>query len=234
MGGPRRSARGFVIAALRALVSAVPLLPDPDEAREWAERELADPVYRAAEPTPFDRAARAVLDFLERLFTAPVSGDWGPWAFVVLAVLVIAAIIVALLIWGRPRVTARARPAARALFDEDDGRSADELRADAAAGAQRDDWDAAIVLRFRAFARGLTERGIVDPPPGATARAFARSAGDALPALGSSGLAAASVFDDVRYLGRPGTADAYALVRRLDETAVASRVGIPDAGAAAP
>ncbi|MBQ9918754.1 MAG: hypothetical protein IJO71_16360, partial [Microbacterium sp.] len=64
--------------------------------------------------------------------------------------------------------------------------------------------------------------------------AFARSAGDALPALGLSGLAAAAVFDDVRYLGRPGTADAYALVRRLDEIAVASRVGIPDAGAVAP
>ena len=32
-------------------------IPDADEAREWAERELADPVYRAAEPTAFDRAA---------------------------------------------------------------------------------------------------------------------------------------------------------------------------------
>ncbi|SIR71093.1 DUF4129 domain-containing protein [Microbacterium sp. RURRCA19A] len=223
-----------MITALRALVGAVPLLPDADEAREWAERELADPIYRAAEPTPFDRAARAVLDFLQRLFTAPVSGDWGPWAFVVLAVLAVAAIVVGLLIWGRPRRTARAHPAARALFDDDDGRSADELRADAAAAADRGDWDAAIVLRFRAFARGLSERGIVDPPPGATARAFARTAGATLPSLEGPALAAASVFDDVRYLGRPGTADAYALVRRLDETAVRARVGIPDAGAVAP
>ena len=30
------------------------LLPDPDEAREWAEKELTDPAYRAAEPTPID------------------------------------------------------------------------------------------------------------------------------------------------------------------------------------
>ncbi|MFX6201698.1 hypothetical protein ABTF50_20070, partial [Acinetobacter baumannii] len=87
--------------------------------------------YRAAEPTAFDRAAQAVRDFLESLFSAPVSGDWGPWAFVVLAVLVVAAIVVGVLIWGRPRSTVRATPAARALFDDDDGRSAVELRADA-------------------------------------------------------------------------------------------------------
>ncbi|MBN9213143.1 MAG: DUF4129 domain-containing protein, partial [Microbacterium sp.] len=103
-----------------------------------------------------------------------------------------------------------------------------------AAAADRGDWDAAIVLRFRSFARGLSERGIVDPPPGATARAFARTAGATLPSLEGPALAAASVFDDVRYLGRPGTADAYALVRRLDETAVRARVGLPDAGAVAP
>jgi hypothetical protein len=210
-----------------------PLLPDPDEAREWAQRELADPAYRAAEPTAFDRAARAVRDFLESLFAAPVSGDWGPWAFIVLAVLVVAAIIVGVLIWGRPRSTVRATPAARALFDDDDGRSAAELRADAAAAADRGEWDDAIVLRFRAFARGLTERGIVDPPPGATARAFARSAGETLPVLGVPAAEGAAAFDDVRYLGRPGTVESYDLIVRLDETAVRTRVS-SDAAAVAP
>jgi hypothetical protein len=223
-----------VILGIGSRSTFVPLLPDADQAREWAERELADPVYRAAEPTAFDRAARAVRDFIEGLFTAPLSGDWGPWAFVVLAVLVVAAIIVGLLIWGRPRTPARGRPPARAVFDEDDGRSADELRADAATAADRADWDEAIVLRFRAFARGLTERGIVDPPPGATARAFARSAGETLPALDASAARGAAAFDDVRYLGRAGTAAAYDLVRRLDDDAARSRVGAPGAGAVVP
>ncbi|WP_396643676.1 DUF4129 domain-containing protein [Microbacterium sp.] len=212
----------------------VPLLPDADAARDRAQRELADPIYRAAEPTAFDRAARAVRDFLEGLFTAPASGDWGPWAFVVLAVIVVAAIVVGVLIWGRPRGVVRARPAARALFDDDDERSADELRADAAAAAEHGAWDDAVVLRFRAFARGLTERGIVDPPPGATARAFSRSVGEALPGLAGPAAEGAGVFDDVRYLGRPGTAETYGLVARLDDTSVRARVVLPDAPAVAP
>ena len=106
-------------------------------------------------------------------------------------------------------------------------------RTDAAAAAARGEWDDAIVLRFRAFARGLTERGIVDPPPGATARAFARSAGDTLPVLGIPAIEGAAVFDDVRYLGRAGTAEAYALVTRLDDTAVRTRPRTPDAAGVA-
>lgn len=211
-----------------------PLLPDADEARQWAERELADPVYQAAEPTFFDRLVRAVLEFLERLFSAPASGDWGPWAFVVLAVVVIAAIVVGVLVWGRPRALVRARTAARALFDDDDARSAEQLRDDAVAAADREDWDAAVVLRFRAFARGLGERGIVDPPPGATARLFARSAADALPVLGAQPAEGAAAFDDVRYLGRHGTAESYRLISQLDEAAVRARVVGVDAAGVAP
>lgn len=219
-------------ATLHPVASAVvPLLPGVDEAREWAERELADPAYQAAEPTFFDRLVRAALDFIESLFSAPVSGDWGPLAFVVLAVLVVAAIVVGILLWGRPRAIARARPAARALFDDDDHRTAETLRTDAAAAAARSDWSEAVVLRFRAFARGLGERGLVDPPPGATARAFARTAAEALPVLGTAPADGAVTFDDVRYLGRPGTEAAYRLVAGLDEAAVRARPVLAKASA---
>ena len=44
--------------------------PDGDEARRWAEQELADPVYAEAEPTMFDRIARAIGDFIGGLFSA--------------------------------------------------------------------------------------------------------------------------------------------------------------------
>lgn len=211
-------------AARHPLAAAVvPLLPDGDEAREWAERELADPVYQAAEPTFFDRLVRTVLEFIESLFSAPVSGQWGPLAFIVLAVLVIAAIVIGILLWGRPRAIARARPAARALFDDDDHRTAEALRTEAAAAAARADWGEAVVLRFRAFARDLGERGLVDPPPGATARAFARTAAEALPVLGTAPAEGAVAFDDVRYLGRAGTEAAYRLVTELDEAGVRAR-----------
>lgn len=200
-----------------------PLLPDPDQAREWAEKELADPAYQAAEPTLIDRASQAVARFLNDLLQIPQTDGWGPAVLVVLGVLVVAAIVVGILIWGRPRASVRAAPAARALFDDDDTRSADELRAEAEAAAQRDAWDDAVVLRFRAVARGLAERGLVDPPPGATVRAFARAASDALPALSAGLEAAATTFDDVRYLRRPGTRERYALIVDLDDAAVRAR-----------
>lgn len=205
------------------IASVAPLLPDPDQAQEWAERELADPSYQAAEPSIIDRAAQAVVRFLDDLLRIPNTDGWGPAALIVLAVLVVAAIVVGILIWGRPRRSVRATPAARALFDDDDTRSADELRAEAEAAARRGAWDDAVVLRFRAVARGLSERGLVDPPPGATVRAFAREAARALPALTEGLDTAATTFDDVRYLRRPGTADRYRLVVELDDAAVRTR-----------
>jgi len=208
---------------LTALAAAVPLLPDPDQAREWAEQELSDPAYQAAEPNIVDRISQAIGKFLEDLLRVPENGGWGPSALVVLGIVVVALIVVALLIWGRPRLSTHASEPARALFDEDDGRSADELRADATAAAGRGDWDDAIVLRFRAFARGLTERGLVDPPPGATVRAFARETARALPALVPLLDPAATTFDDVRYLRRPGTEERYRRVADLDDAAVRAR-----------
>lgn len=206
---------------LRAAV--LPLLPDPDQAREWAEQELADPTYQAAEPTFIDRVAQAVGRFLGDLLRVPDTSGWGPSALVVVAIIVAVLIVVALLIWGRPRLVSRATPPAHALFDDDDVRSADELRADAAQAAARADWDDAIVLRFRAFARGLTERGLVDPPPGATVRAFCREAASALPPLTTPLDAAAEIFDDVRYLRRPGTVERYRSIVDLDDQAVRTR-----------
>ena len=79
------------------------------------------------------------------------------------------------------------------------------------------------MLRFRALARGVAERGILEPAPGATVHAFARQAGRAFPAEDERLDAAASAFDDVRYLRRPGTAELYAVVAAADDALVAAR-----------
>lgn len=200
-----------------------PLTPDGDQARRWAEQELAYPVYDAARPTPIDRIAQAVGDFIGRLFGSQLSGGWAQWAALVAAIVVIILIIAAFLIWGRPRTTTRGRPAVALLFGEPEARSADQLRRDAAAAAERAEWDDAIVLRFRALARGLLERGIVDGAPGVTVHGFARSAGRALPSCSASLDAAAAVFDDVRYLRRPGTGELYRRVVDVDESVVRAR-----------
>lgn len=140
-----------------------------------------------------------------------------------IAVIVLVIVIVAsFAIWGRPRLTRRPA-AASAIFGVAEQRSAAELRRDAASHVAKGEWDEAIVLRFRALARGLDERGLVDVPPGATVHAFARTAGRALPGIAQSVHSAASAFEDVRYLRRAGTVELYRRVADADDVAVAAR-----------
>jgi len=218
---------GLSSPALSALARAVdavpPLTPDGDEARRWAEEELSDPAYDIAEPTPFDRIARAIGDFIASLFNPELSGGWGSAFALVAAIVVVLVIVAAFLLWGVPRVTRRAAPRTPLLFGEAEHRSAAALRTAASDRARASDWDAAIVLRFRALARGCSERGVVDPPPGATVHAFARAAGTPFPALASRLEEAAAAFDDVRYLRRPGTPELYRLVSSVDDAVAAAR-----------
>ena len=207
----------------------LPLIPDGQEGREWAERELADPRYAAAEPTPLDRLAQAIRDALGSLFGAQAPPGLGPAVLVGLALLVIALIVLAFVIWGRPRLSRRTT-AAIPLFGEDDVRSAADLRREASDRTVAGDWDAAIVLRFRALARSTIERGVVAARPGATAQSFARSAARSFPALAGSLAETASAFDDVRYLRRPGSPEDYQLVAATDD-AVAGARPMSDEGA---
>lgn len=203
-----------------------PLTPDGEEAREWAEEELSRPQYDMAEPTPIDLIARAIAEFFENLFSAELSGSFGPLVAVVAAVVVVLVILVAFAVWGVPRSTRRAPAPRGQLFGEAEDRSAAELRSAAASHARREEWEAAIVLHFRALARGCFERGVVDTPPGATVHAFARAAGRVFPGLTERLETAASAFDDVRYLRRPGTAELYRLVADTDAAVVAARPAV--------
>jgi hypothetical protein len=210
-------------ALQRAADAVPPLTPDGEEARRWAEEELSDPSYDIAEPTPFDRIARAIGDFIGSLLNPDVSGGWGSTFALVAAIVVVVIIVAAFLVWGVPRVTRRSSPRTPLLFGDTEHRSAGELRDVAAERARASDWDAAIVLRFRALARGCLERGVVDLPPGATVHAFARAAARAFPALATRLEDAAAAFDDVRYLRRPGTAELYRLVAAVDDAVVSAR-----------
>lgn len=205
------------------VVSAPPLTPDGDEAREWAERELADPVYEAAEPTLFDRMARAIGDFIASLFDVQLGGGWGSAIAIIAAIVFVAVVVAALLVWGVPRATRRAATGVGELFGAREGRSAAELRRAAAQHADAGDWDAAVIVRFRALARGLIERDVVDVPPGATVHAFARAAARAFPARADELERAAAAFDDVRYLRRPGTRELYRVVADADDAIASER-----------
>lgn len=202
-----------------------PIAPDPDEARRWAEDELARAPYQEAQPTPIDRFARAVAEFLGSIFSGQVPATLGPWLAVAAIVVILALVLVAILIWGRPRIATRSR-ASRELFGDDETRSAEQLRADADTAAARAAFDEAIVLRVRALARGLAERTIVETEPGATVQRFAAAAARAFPAERTELHEVARSFDDVRYLRRPGTEAAYSAVRSLDERLARSRAEV--------
>jgi hypothetical protein len=211
------------LASGRTADSVPPLTPDGDEARDWAEQELSDPVYDIAEPTPFDRIARAVGDFISSLLNPELSGGWGTTFALVAAIIVIVVVAAAFLVWGMPRASRRAAHTAPVLFGDAEHRSAAELRAEAESLAQASRWQEAIVQRFRAIARACAERGVVDLPPGATVHAFARAAARVFPSLDVRVEQAATAFDDVRYLRRPGTAELYALVASVDDAVAAAR-----------
>ena len=205
------------------IAHGLPLIPDGDEAREWAERELSRPVYAEAQPTPLDRIARAVAEFFEDLFNSELPGGWGGPLALVVALVLTGLLVAAFLIWGRPRLSAARHPHRWSCSARRSAGAPRELRRAAAAEAAAGRWEDAIVLRFRALARGVAERGVLEPAPGATVHAFARQAALVFPVEVERLDAAASAFDDVRYLRRPGTAALYARVADADDALVAAR-----------
>lgn len=197
---------------------AAPLNPDTGTARDLLSAELSKSEYLQAQPTPFDRFAEDISRWLQSLTegTPDSAFAFNP-LLLLLAVPVILGIL-AFVIFGRPRALARrARAAGAAVFLDDDTRSAAALRAAAEQAAARGDWDLAIVERFRAVSRSLTDRTLVQLRPGTTAQAVARAATVPFPAEAAGLRAAADHFDAVRYLDRPSDRSGYDLVRDLDE-----------------
>lgn len=199
-------------------------VPDGDEARRWAEEELSNPRYADAKPTWFDLVARDIGRFLADLFTAENGGNVGPWALIIVTAIIVAALITALIIWGRPRSSRAVRRARTDLLGEQDDRSAAQLRADAERSARDGDWDTATVLRYRAIARGLLERDLIDPAPGATAQSIAREASAVFADEAGAMRRAAVSFDDVRYLRHPATEESYRDLAATDERLRARRL----------
>lgn len=201
------------------MVLDVPVDPDADQAREWIIRELSKPPYRAAEPTWFDQLASAFWDWLSSLEFGSTGAPGLIWALI--AVLVIGSLVAVYFLFGAPRRNRRASVTG-VLFGADDQRDSAALRRSAADAAASDDFELAIEELFRAIARGLTERSVVDTFPGTTASAFAASAAQHFARVRDALSTSARDFDDVRYLGRPGTESSYRRMLELDSTLQAS------------
>lgn len=206
---------------------AVPVQPDGDEARRWLLDELAKQPYQASKPTPVDLAAQAFFDWLSSLFRS--QGDPTPTVLLVVALtVVVALVVIAVLLFGIPRANRRSRVAGAGLFGEDDRRTAAELRDAARAAAAAGDFSLAVLERYRALARGLHERTLVEVFPGTTAHAFAQEAAGVFPGEATELAHAADAFDGIRYAGRSGAREQAERVAALDDRLVAARPRLPE------
>lgn len=206
--------------------AADPFAPDGDEARRWAEQELSNQRYADAKPTWFDYLAEDVADFISSLFSPETGDRVGSTALIIVTIVIVAALITVLILWGKPRRSQRVKRHGTELLGTRDDRSAAQLRTDAERSAREKDWDTATVLRFRALARSLLERDIIGPAPGATAQAIAREAAAAFPTQNDELTAAAGAFDDVRYLRQPASEESYRRLAATDDRLVAMPVAV--------
>jgi hypothetical protein len=192
----------------------VPVDPDAPVAQRWLVDELSRPVYQTAKPTLFDTVAKAISDWLDSLQVGTVQ---GPPALAIgfVITLVVIGLVVAFLVFGLPRLN-RSSAVAGSLFGEDDARDAALIREAAETAARAGDYSTAVIEMFRSIARGLAERTIVSTTPGTTAKDFAARAGVAFPALATHLVDSSTAFDDVRYLGRDGTAGQYGSIAALE------------------
>lgn len=191
----------------------VPVDIDPDAAREAAVRELADPVYAAAEPSWLEQ----VLDDI-----ATVLGNvgFGGGTVVGLVILAVALYAVVRLRVGRPARSHRTGQ----VFTSDRERTAEDYRQAAEQAHARGDLDTAVRERFRAIVRELERRAVLDERSGWTVDEIAVLAGRRIPGRAGELRAAATLFDDVVYGGRNATEAGYRDLVALDAAIKTERV----------
>lgn len=207
----------------RVFEAEPPLDPDEETAREWLIDELSKGEYQSAKPTLLDQMVGWFNDWLNSLFSDVPGAPADLTGLVVVVILVVIVIVLAIII-GKPAAARRgASSKHRDVFLDDDVRSAAELRAAADAAARSGDWPLAITERFRAIARDLGDRTLIVLRPGSTAHDVARRAAAPFPAEAQALEQAARDFDEVRYLGRAGSEEAWRRTRDLDERLVSTR-----------
>lgn len=206
--------RAATIDAVSLASMEPPVTPDRDEARRWAAEELSNPRYPDARPGWLDQLWRDFLDWL-----ASLDGDGlgpGPDLAVPLIVVLALVLIIAAIVFVRPRLNARRKREPGDLYGDDDTVDAEAYRRRAISAADGGNWPAAVVDQFRALVRSAEERDIIDARAGRTADEAAGQLGQVFGTTHARLLAAAGIFDAVRYGEQTATQADYESVRRLD------------------
>ncbi len=192
---------------------SIPVKPDPDTARRWAEDELSKSIYRHGESLA-DRLARWLSDLLSKLFDAGTGNPIPPVGYLLGAVVVIALIVIATRI-AIPAAQQRRRRGTAVLLG-DDARTAQQIRDAAQQAARAGDHTLATLEYFRALVRGCEERVIIDDRAGRTAREAARDIATAVSQHAGDLRSAAMTFDALCYGHRDGTAEDSSRMKALD------------------
>lgn len=197
-----------------SLLSEVPVDIDRDDAAKRAAAELADPRYAQARPGPVQSVAQWIGEQLDRLFsTLSQAMPGGIFGLILVVVLLIVLVVVVRLRVGK---VARAAQAGRAVFGER-RRGADDYRRSATEAAATGRYADAVREQFRALVRALEERALLEPRSGRTADEAAAEGGFLLPNVADGLRAAARLFDDIHYGGRPADEAGYRFLVELDE-----------------
>ena len=197
------------------------MLPDRDQAREAAQRELEKAAYDEARPPLITRAINWLIQELQELLSkASGSVPGGRIGVLLIALLILG--LVAL-------VVVRLRPTLRTTsFDQlfADGRAltSAEHRDLAEAAAGRGDYADAVRERLRAVVRQLEERGVLDVRPGRTAEEVTREAAAAIPELAAPMGRGTQLFEEIWYGGQPAGPAAYATLVEVDQLVAAARM----------
>lgn len=199
-----------------------------DQARELARRELARSIYR---PSLLSRWWHDILRWLSSVISPTRVGEPN-WLAVALLTAVVILAAFAVFYWlGSPSASRRDRtePVIGGT-----PRTAAEYRRAAERLAASGNYQEAIAELVRAIAADLEAREILLAKAARTADELAAEAALAFPAESGELAAAARLFDEVRYGGRPGSQAGYARVQglhgRLASAAPVSRPDLATAG----
>ncbi|MCE0534855.1 DUF4129 domain-containing protein [Kineosporia rhizophila] len=206
----------FPVALPVVLPAEVPVDPDRQQARQWVLEELSRKEYQDARPSLIERA----LEWIQEQFANIQPGFGSPVQITVTVLAILAVMAAAFAIWRSGGVGRQFRRKAPAVLPNYVTNAADH-RAAADKHAAAGQWGDAVLERFRAIARELSERTLVPATPGATATEVARDGGRALPSLAADLRTAARHFDDVCYghleLTESAGTEADQFLRGLDE-----------------
>jgi len=193
--------------------------PGPAEARGWLEQELRGSTYQS----PWLRSAiRWVVDHVLAFLNG--AGNLANSGLSPVITVLVALVVIALLVWVLPRV--RRESAVTGL----DGPVLEDLSVtartyrDRAARALRDGhFDDAALDGFRAIAKDMSDRTLLDDAPGRTAHEVSLALAQSFPGHAPRLARVADAFDSVRYGHRAATSQQAVEVRDLDGELVKTR-----------